>query len=352
MPIYPTVDAPTGKSDPLFNRKTMPACQIRRDVKSWHMWTTLSGINASNYASYIGSSPQTVEAREAKIQASLVHMMNLYHNFRKVKLEVEYSIDGNNSADSWSYAGYSAEPPTKKFFSGTVTNEDVNGEGATDPLTEGDVVNFLTNTAGGFLEDEYGNTVDDLDNPYYIDEFVYIYPNTGRIDSFSDDRPPPARVPCPSTSLNVSGSIFFEPSATYNPFFEALYYDGIFLGYAVRYITSWDQGWLITDTGVATGTQATLILGGAIQSDSTTSTSSLTRNLAYVDFPSQNPNSDSPKMICEATGVGFQSRTADAAGLTSSGTTLRGDGAFVSASNTIYSTGYGNDQDVWFWEYN
>ena len=351
MPIYPTVNAPTGKSDPFFNRKTMPLCQTGRDITSWYMWTTLSGINESNYEPYIGSSPQTVEAREAKIQASLVHMMNLYHNFRKVKLEVEYDIDGNTSADSWGYGGYSAEPPTKTFFSGTVTNEDVNGEGATDPLTEADARGFLRNTGGGFLKDEYGSTVDDLGDPYYIADFVYIYPNTRRINSLSDDRPPPTRVPCPINSINVFGSQFFEPIASYNPSFEALYYDGIFLGYAVRYIASWNSGWLNTDTGIGTGTQGTVILGGAIQSDSTKSTSNLTRNLAYVDFPSQDIGTDSPKMICEATGIGYQSRTADAAGLTASGTTLQGNGVLANASNTIFSTGHGEDQDVWFWEY-
>ena len=160
MPIYPTVGAPTGTAEHFFNRKTMPACQTRRDVTGWHMWTTLSGINASNYFAYTGTSPEIVAARQEKIDESIAHMMNLYHNFRKVKLLVNYSIDGNTEAETWSYAGYSAEPPDKTFFSGTVTNEDIFGAGSTDPLTEADVTSFLTDTGGGFLQDEFGSTTE------------------------------------------------------------------------------------------------------------------------------------------------------------------------------------------------
>lgn len=330
MPIYPTTDPPTGTAESFYNGQTMPSCPTMRDIKDWYMWTTLSGINASNYFAYTGTSPEIVAARQEKIDASRAHMMNLYHNFRKVKLDVKYTVEESGGGySSWSYSGVSS---TSGPISGSVDSEDVYGEGSTDPITESAVIDFLEN------------------EPYNITTWSYRYPGS-TLFAFSDERPPNTRVPCPVGSLVISPGEFYEPLVNYFPFFDALYYDGIFLGYAVRYISSWDSGWLMTDCGRFTGTQGTVILGGSIQSDSTIGTSSnMERDLAYVDFPTS-PSANAPKMICEATALGYESRSANAAGLTASGATVTGSGVTNEATTTIYNTGYGAGQNVWFWEY-
>lgn len=352
MPIYPPppTSPPAGKAEAFFHRKIMPSCPTKRDVTGWYMWTTLSGINASNYFAYTGTSPESVAARQEKIDESIAHMINLYHNFRFVRLFVDFSSGGD---DAWYYAGEGEEliGGGRIPFSGIITNEDVYGEGSTDPLTEDDLVEFLEDTAGGFLQDSLGYYEDpETGNPYFIDVWTYRYPKRGTLFDFSDERPPNTRVPCQAGNLSINGA-FYEPLVNYFPFFEALYYDGTYMGVAVREISSWGSGWLMTDCGRFTGTQGTVILGGSIQSDSTTGTSSnMDRDLAYVDFPDTIFSWQAPKMICEATALGYQSRSANAAGLTASGTTVTGNGATYEATNTIYPNLY-VPQGVWFWQY-
>ena len=309
------------------------------DVEAF-MWTTLSGINKDNINNYVSTSGSIINRKNLgrKIDQSSQLACNEYYNLRHIPVFGSYSYPTDEDFDYPAYL-YSI----KGYFSGVETYRDfivsestINSALEIDLETPISLANFedwAKLRAPDTISDEeaeealeQGITIRtglgwDTSKEYTI---YHLYPNSlDPITGINVYRKPHERTPCYSNRAGVVVQRLFQPSASVLFIFPQIYYRGVFVGYAARRIVSWSPNFSYVgiDSGSASGTQATICVGGWIPYDTSLTEPpppenpedpeqpfTLAREFAYVEVGEAN-------FICEATAKGVTDLTVNAAGM-------------------------------------